>query len=229
MKLYVMPGACSMASHIALVWAGAPHEVIVLSPDDVGADAYRHINPKGVVPALVLDDGTVLTEFFAVLEYVADAYPQAGLGAAPEDMLARARLNKALADLISNVHSAWAPVLAPHRYVTQEAHLNEARQAAFEQLNSQYSRLNRLMAGQEWMLFGRRAVADAYLYVMCGWKDRSPTPLASYPALARSRRGWTRTKVCSVAWPSNRRLRVSRTIPNVVAPAHQGMRSSHCC
>lgn len=45
-------------------------------------------------------------------------------------------------------------------------------------------RLDRLMAGLEWMLFGRRTVADAYLYVMCGWKDRSPTPLASYPALA---------------------------------------------
>lgn len=184
MKLYLMPGACSLASHIALVWAGAPYEAVALSHDDLGADAYQRINPKGVVPALVLDDGTVITESLAVLEYVADAYPQARLGAAPEDVMERARLNEALSDLVSNVHSAWAPVFVPDRYVTQEAHRDDARQAAFEQLDRQYSRLDRLMTGQEWMLFGRRTVADAYLYVMCGWKDNSPTPLASYPALA---------------------------------------------
>lgn len=69
MKLYVMPGACSLASHIALIWAGAPYEVAVLSHDEVGGDAYRQVNPKGAVPALVLDDGTVITESVAVLEY----------------------------------------------------------------------------------------------------------------------------------------------------------------
>jgi len=183
-KLYLMPGACSLASHIALVWAGAPYEVVVLSHDDLGADTYQRINPKGAVPALVLDDGTVITESLVVLEYIADVYPQAHLGAAPGDVLERARLNEALADLVSNVHSAWAPVFVPDRFVMEEAHQDEARQAAFGQLDEQYSRLDRLMSGQEWMLFGRRTVADAYLYVMCGWKNNSPTPLASYPALA---------------------------------------------
>ncbi len=57
-----MPGACSLASHIALVWAGAPYKVAVLSHAEVGGDDYRRINPKGAVPALVLDDGAVITE-----------------------------------------------------------------------------------------------------------------------------------------------------------------------
>jgi glutathione S-transferase len=80
MKLYIMPGACSLAAHIALNWVGASFEVVVLSPEQTSGEEYRRINPKGVVPALVLDDGAVITEALAVLAYVADAYPGAGLG-----------------------------------------------------------------------------------------------------------------------------------------------------
>lgn len=179
-----MPGACSLASHIALVWAGAPYEIAMLGHADVGGDAYRRINPKGAVPALVLDDGTVITESLAVLEYIADSHPDAHLGAAPGDMLERAKLNEILADLVSDVHKAWAPVFVPSRYVTEEAHQDDAKQAAFGQLDKQYARLDQLMQDRTWLRFDRRTVADAYLYVMCRWKDRSPTPLASYPALA---------------------------------------------
>ncbi len=184
MKLYVMPGACSLASHIALVWTGAPYELAVLSHAEVGGEGYRKLNPKGAVPALALDDGTVITESLAVLEYIADSYPDARLDAAPGSVLERARLNEALAELVSDVHKAWAPVFAPGRYVMQEANQDDAKQAAFAQLDKQYARLDQRMQGQEWLLFGRRTVADAYLYVMCRWKDRSPTPLARYPALA---------------------------------------------
>lgn len=184
MKLYVIPGACSLASHIALVWAGAPYKIAVLSHAEVGGDAYRRINPKGAVPTLVLDDGTVITESLAVLEYIADSYSDAHLGASPGDPLERAKMNEILADLASDVHKAWAPVFVPSRYVTEQAHQDDAKQAAFGQLDKQYKRLDQLMRGRTWLLFGRRTVADAYLYVMCRWKDRSPTPLSSYPALA---------------------------------------------
>ena len=184
MKLYVMPGACSLAAHIALAWTGASFELVVLSHDDLGGDAYRRINPKGVVPALELDDGTVITEALAVLTYISDALPEAHLGAAPDDVMERARLNEALADLVTDVHGAWSPVFVPDRFVTSEECQDDARQAAFAQLDKQYARLNERMADQEWMLFGRRTVADAYLYVMSGWKDRSPKPLARYPNLA---------------------------------------------
>ncbi len=179
-----MPGACSLASHIALVWAGAPYEVAVLSHAEVSGDAYRRINPKGAVPALVLDDGTVVTESLAVLEYVADRHPNARLGSAQGDVLERAKLNEILADLVSDVHKAWGPVFVPGRYVTDKAHQDDAKQAAYGQLDKQYARLDQLMQDRTWLLFDRRTVADAYLYVMCRWKDRSPTPLANYPALA---------------------------------------------
>ena len=184
MKLYVMPGACSLASHIALIWAGLAYEIEVLSHADAGEDAFRRINPKGAVPALVLDDGTAITESLAVLQYIAALAPETQLGSEAGNALAQAQMNELLADLVSDVHKAWAPVFVPSRYVTQKDTEDDARQAAFGQLDNQYSRLNDAMHGREWALFGRRTVADAYLYVMCRWKDKTPTPLAHYPALA---------------------------------------------
>jgi glutathione S-transferase len=184
MKLYVMPGACSLASHIALLWADAPFELHILSHDAVGEDAFRRLNPKGAVPTLVLDDGTVITESLAILDYIADVFPEAQLGAAADDLIGRAQLNEALAELVSDVHKAWGPVFAPSRFVTQTADEANAKQAAFQQLDLQYARLDGLMEGNDWRVLGHRSVADAYLYVMCSWKDMTPTPLANFPALA---------------------------------------------
>ena len=184
MKLYIMPGACSLASHIALIWARLPYEIAVLSRAEASGDAYRKVNPKGAVPALLLDDGAVLTESLAVLQYVAGLAPDARLGAEPGDLLARAQMDELLADLVSDVHKAWAPVFVPNRFVTQESNQGDARQAAFGQLDKQYARLDRMMQGREWTLYDRRTVADAYLYVMCRWKDNTTEPLVRYPALA---------------------------------------------
>ena len=184
MKLYVMPGACSLASHIALLWAGAAFELHVLSHEAVGESAFRRLNPKGAVPTLVLGDGTVLTESLAILDYIADAFPEAELGAAPHDRIGRAKLNEALAELVSDVHKAWAPVFAPSRFVLRAADEDYARQAAFRQLDVHYARLDGLMQDRHWRVLGRRTVADAYLHVMCRWKDMTPTPLANFPALA---------------------------------------------
>jgi glutathione S-transferase len=184
MKLYVMPGACSLASHIALSWAGASFELNVLSHEAVAEDAFRRLNPKGAVPTLVLDDGTVITESLAILDYIADVFPEAALGANPNDFVGRAQLNEALAELVSDVHKAWAPVFVPSRFVIQAVDEDNAKQAAFRQLDLQYARLDRLMEGKHWRVLGRRTVADAYLYVMCSWKDMTPTPLANFQNLA---------------------------------------------
>ncbi len=185
MILYLMPGACSLASHIALAWADADYTVQRLTRDTVHGASYRQINPKAVVPALALDDGTILTESLAILEYVGDKYPHARMGVHRDDPLSRAKLNEALAELVSDVHMAWSPVMVPERYVTVEGYQEDARQAAFLQLHVHYQRLDELMRDRTWLLFDRRTVADAYLYVMCSWQDRTPTPLTAYPALNR--------------------------------------------
>ena len=184
MKLYAMQGACSLASHVALIWAAVPYDLAMLSHAEAGGDAYKQINPKGAVPALALDDGTVRTESLAVLQYIAGLSLGAHLGADPGDALAQARMNELMADLVSDVHKTWAPVFVPGRYVTQKANEDDAKQAALGQLDKQYARLDQMMQDREWALFGRRTVADAYLYVMCRWKDKTPQPIAHYPELA---------------------------------------------
>jgi glutathione S-transferase len=184
MKLYVMSGACSLASHIALLWVGVPFELEILTHEAVGEKEFRQINPKGAVPALALDDGTVITESLAVLNYLADVFPAAKLGAGPDDQIGRAQLNEALAELVSDVHKAWAPVFAPSRFVMRSSDEADAKLAAYRQLDIQYARLDRVMQEREWRVLDHRTVADAYLYVMCNWKDMTPTPLSNFPALA---------------------------------------------
>ena len=179
-----MPGACSLASHIALTWAGAKFELVVLSHEAVGGADFKKINPKACVPALVIEDGVVITESLAILNYIADRFPDAKLGAHQNNFIERAQLNELLADLVSDVHKAWAPVFAPQRFVAHERNQEDARQAAFIQLDAQYERLNFLMKDKTWSVLGRRTIADAYLYVMCSWKDKTPTPLSKFLALA---------------------------------------------
>lgn len=185
MKLYTMPGACSLASHIAMVWADAPYELVILDHDSVHAPGFAQINRKTSVPALVLDDGTVITESLAVLLYIAEQFPAAQLGASPNDATGKARLNEALSELVSEVHKAYAPIFVPGRFVTDDAMQASAQQAAYIQLDLKFSRLEQLMSdGRPWLVLGHRSVADAYLYVMCSWKDNTPTPLAHFPHLA---------------------------------------------
>jgi glutathione S-transferase len=126
----------------------------------------------------------VITESLAILDYIADIAPAERLGAAPGDIRARAQLNEGLAQLVSDVHKAWAPFFAPGRFVTQSAGEADAKLAACGQIDGQYARLEAVMAGRDWRLFGRRTVADAYLFVMCRWKGMTPTPLGAFPNLA---------------------------------------------
>ena len=132
----------------------------------------------------MLDDGTAITESLAILQYIADAFPDAELVVKPDDLQGRAQINEALAELVSDVHKAWAPVFVPGRFVISTDEEASARQAAFRQLDLQYARLDGLMQGRHWRVLGRRTVADAYLYVMCSWKDKTPTPLAVFQNLA---------------------------------------------
>jgi glutathione S-transferase len=187
MKLYLMKGACSLAAHIALIWAKAPHEVQILTHAEVGDKEFLELNPKGAVPVLMTDDGSVLTESLAILQFIAQSFPSSQLGAPTGDTFSQARVNESLAEMVSDTHKAWTPVFVPNRFVTKSANEEDARQAAFRQLDIQYARLDRIMQGKTWRLFDRRTVADAYLYVMCSWKDQTPTPLASFPSLAAFR------------------------------------------
>ncbi|HXV01384.1 MAG TPA: glutathione binding-like protein [Caulobacteraceae bacterium] len=163
MKLYLAPGACSLADHIALHEAGMTFDRVRVDlkagQTHDGSD-YKRINPKGYVPALRLDDGEVLTENIAILSWVADQAP----ALAPKGPLARYRLLEMLAFISTEVHKAFKPFFAGG----SEADKTKAAETIER-------RLSFLAEGMEHdYLFGEAfTVADAYLFVMEMWARKN--------------------------------------------------------
>ena len=174
MKLYLTPGACSLADHIAMHEAGLEFDRIRV---DLGTkrtengEDYTAINPKGYVPALVLDDGQLLTESVAILSWVADRDPKL----APGGELGRIRLIEMLAFISTELHKSFGRFFFP----TSEAEKKAAEDTIRKRLDFLASRL------QGHYLFGSEfSVADAYLYVMLRWARMKglvlPEPLPAF-------------------------------------------------
>lgn len=175
MKLYLAPGACSLAGHIALHEAGLVFEhvkVDLRTHRTEAGDNYYAINPKGYVPALLLDDGEMLTENVAILSWIADKLPSL----APGGALGRYRLLEMLGFISAEIHKQFKPLFRPDS--TEEAKA-AAREVVAHRLDFLATRL------QGDYLFGDQfTVADAYLFVMLLWSGRmgvrTPDSLAAY-------------------------------------------------
>jgi glutathione S-transferase len=183
MKLYYLPGACSMADHIVLEWIGQPYEAHRVARDELGSPDYLRVNPAGVVPALQEADGWVLTENAAILNYLADKYPQAGLGG-DGSARGRAEVNRWLAYINSDLHPAFRPVFRPERFIDGEAAQESLRNTAIAKLRRYYERLDTQLAGREW-LTGTRSFADPYLFVVLNWAKGRGVDLSGLDNLAR--------------------------------------------
>lgn len=180
MKLYYIPGACSLASHITLRETGADFQLDRLDNaskrTENGAD-FLAINPKGYVPALELDSGDVLTEGAAILQYIADRNPAAGLAPAAGS-LERARLQEHLNFLASELHKAFSPLFNPK--------IGEAeKEAAKQRVASRLDLVERTLAdGRSYLLGEVFSVADVYLFVVTGWGKHFGIELGNWPRLA---------------------------------------------
>jgi glutathione S-transferase len=175
MKLYLSPGACSLADHIALHEAGIAFDRVTVDlktkRTDDGRD-YTQINLKGYVPALEFDDGRLLTENIAILSWIADQAPDL----APTGDLARYRLLEVLAFISTEIHKGFKPFFKPD---AGEAEKADAARNIIKRLQQLADRLE----GD--YLFGSQAsVADAYLFVMLTWAAKNnftlPAPLPAY-------------------------------------------------
>lgn len=173
MKLYYAIGACSLADRIALAEAGIPCDFErVELPEritETGAD-YAAINPKGYVPALILDGGEMITENVAILSWIAEQSPKLR----PEGPLGWFRLLEALAYISTEVHKSFHPFFTPG--VTEDE-----KQKASEVVGR---RLDYLAAGfsDAFLLGPELTVADAYLFVMLRWAK--PNGVVLPPRLA---------------------------------------------
>ncbi|GAA0635278.1 glutathione binding-like protein [Brevundimonas lenta] len=162
MKLYYAPGACSLADQIALFEAGMTFESVrvdIHTKRTASGGDFREINPKGYVPALVLDDGEIITENIAVLDWIAEQYPPLR----PGGPLGRTRLIEMLAFVSTEIHHAYKPLW----HGGGELEKQKARERV--------SDLLRFAAGQMQgdFLFGDRiSSADCYLFVMLRWTGR---------------------------------------------------------
>lgn len=167
MKLYYLPGACSMADHIALEWIGQPYEAQAVAREALQSPEYRKLNPSGQVPALVVEDGWVLTQNVAILNYLMDRFPEAKLGGngSPRE---RAEVNRWLCYLNADVHAAFKPVFGPQRFIADESQHAAVQAMAGQHLREHFQRLDAQLAEREW-LTGHRSVADAYLFVVLRW------------------------------------------------------------
>ncbi|MBJ6985722.1 glutathione S-transferase N-terminal domain-containing protein [Luteimonas sp. MC1750] len=166
MKLYSKPGACSTAVHMALEWSGRPYEVEILDAGSMKAPAFLAINPAGAVPALV-DGDFVLTQNAAIMGYIADSRPEAGL-AGDGSPRQRAEATRWLSFVNSDLHPAFKPIFSAARYIGDEAQHDAVKAAARAQVRALMETADRRLDGKEW-LAGFRSFADPYFYMTLRW------------------------------------------------------------
>lgn len=180
MELYFMPLACSLASRIALEEAGANARYVEIDPlTKRTLDGARNLfdeNPLGLVPALRTDGGEVVTENAAVLQWIAERYPDARL--APTDAEGRTRLRTWLSFLGTELHkgvfSTFFDKKAPE----------VAKAYVIEKAKAPLAHLDKHLAKNAFLLGDAFSIADAYLVTILNWTVVAPVDLASYPALA---------------------------------------------
>lgn len=183
MKLYYSPGACSLADHITLEWIGKPYETARLSIEQLKSPEYLKLNPNGAVPAFE-QDGWVLTQNAAILNYLADSFPEAKLGGdgTPKG---RAEVNRWLSFVNSDIHPNFKPLFGATGYLGDAATIEKTKDAARKTLRGQFEKLDAQLAGKHW-LTGSRSIADTYSYVVTRWAKHMGVDLSGLDNLERA-------------------------------------------
>ncbi|MBL0164306.1 MAG: glutathione S-transferase N-terminal domain-containing protein [Xanthomonadales bacterium] len=183
MKLYYMPGTCSLADHIVLEWIGKPYEACEVARDQLKKD-FLKINPSGSVPALDVD-GWILTQNAAILNYLADINPQSAIGG-DGSAESRAEVNRWLAFANADVHPSFAPLFGATGYLEDAGTIEKTKDAARKRLRGLYEIANNHLHGRDW-LAASRSIADPYLYVTLRWAEKLGVDLGGFDELARFR------------------------------------------
>lgn len=180
MKLYFAPDTCSLSPHIVLRELGLPFELIRVnnrtkrSAD--GQDFYQ-VNPKGYVAALMLDDGRVITEGAAIVQYLADLRPDAAL-APPGESFERVRLQEWLNFITSEIHAGSSPLF-------NSALPEEVKTLFRDKLRRRLDYLAQALGEQPFLLGEYFSVADAYLFTVLRWMAQFSIELKDWPSLTR--------------------------------------------
>ncbi|CAG0980709.1 glutathione S-transferase [Burkholderiales bacterium] len=178
MKLYYSPGACSLSTHIVLNEGGFSYDTervdLASGKTETGAD-YRAVNPNGYVPALLLDDGQVLTEGPAIIQYLADRVPEKRL-APPAGTMERYRLMEWLNFISTELHKGFGALFNPQAP-------EEWKTAVKAQLAQRIGHVSQRLEGKTYLMGDDFTVADAYLFTVLGWSQYVGLDLSPWPML----------------------------------------------
>ena len=178
MKLYYSPGACSLSPHIVANEAGIPLDLVKVDTKTktfAREGDFWDVNPKGYVPALELDDGEVLTEGPAIVQYLADRAPHAELAPA-NGSFERVRLQETLNYLTSEIHKSYSPLFRPDV-------LPAVREERLAYLTKRYALVEKQLEGRKYLSGDRFTVADAYLFTLTRWARVVKLDLSGFPNL----------------------------------------------
>ncbi len=178
MKLYYKAGACSLSPHIVLREAGLAFELerVDLASKKTGSGGdYFGVNPKGYVPALALDDGQLLTEGPAIVQYLADLVPEKRL-APPAGTMARTRLQEWLNFIATELHKGFSPLYNPRAP-------EEWKAVARELLAKRIALVAERLADRDYLMGEDFTVADAYLFTVLNWAGFAKVDLSPWPVL----------------------------------------------
>jgi glutathione S-transferase len=182
--LFFSPGACSLASAIALAESGLPYELrrVKFAENEQQSPDYLKINPKGRVPALATDKG-VLTENVAILAFIAQTAPEAKL-APLDDPFAFGRMQGFNAYISSTVHVAYAHRRRGYRWATKQEALDDMAAKVPQNMRDCFSLIEKEYLAGPWVLGDDYSVADAYLFTLSDWLKGLGIDIADYPRAA---------------------------------------------
>jgi glutathione S-transferase len=178
MHLFYSPGACSLSPHIALREAGLPfslEKVDLKTKKLADGAAFTAVNGKGYVPALKLDDGHVLTEGPAIIQYIGDQKPELGL-VPKAGTMERYRLQEMLNFITSELHKAFGSLFNPDLP-------KEARDITIARLEQRLDWLAKELAHKTYAMGEHFTVADGYLFTVLSWAKHVAIELSKWPIL----------------------------------------------
>jgi glutathione S-transferase len=184
MRLYYVPGSSSLSSHIVLIESGLPFEKVKTDEHTKimeGGGDYKTVNPLGYVPSLQLDDGTLLTEAPAIVQFIADTVPAKKL-APPNGTLERTKLQSWLNFFSSELHKGG---FSPLFYGGMP---EEAKKIFRQRLLTRFAYLDKHLAKNECMMGKNFSVADAHLFALSNWSSWVDVDLSPYPNILAYRK-----------------------------------------
>ena len=187
LTLYYATNTCALASHIALEQAGADYRVVRIdfARQQQRSPEYLRVNPKGRVPALVTERGT-LTETPSILQFIAQSHPQARL-APLDDPFELARVNAFNSYLCSTVHVAHAHRMRGYRWTDDPAALEALKKKVPQTVGECFELIEREFFVGPWVLGDRYGISDMYLFTLAQWLEADGVDPARFPKVAAHR------------------------------------------